>query len=95
MAAILPDFQTQLDTKQGFIIVISRVTLVSTSDTITVPSLANTNASASSAQLRGANDNAATVTDDGANTITIAGTVGDEVTVVSKHSPQINYGAEA
>jgi len=96
MAALLPVRQNFVDMK-GFTIGIHQVTLQSTSDTVTVPTLANTTASASSAQVRGANEGAVTVTDDGANTVTLAsGTAGDTVTFITHHGPSlINYGAEA
>ena len=96
MAALLPLFQRFHDEKIGFNIGVSRVTLLSASDTITVPTLANTNSNASSAQVRGPNEAAATVTDDGANTVTIVGTAGNTVTVVTIHGPDVvNFGAEA
>lgn len=95
MAAIKP-FQQKFEDMRGFTIGISKVKLLSASDTLTVPTLANSNANASSAQVRGANEAAATVTDDGANTVTIVGTVGEEVTVVTQHGPSlVNHGAEA
>lgn len=95
MAALLPSRQRFVDMK-GFQIGIHTVTLLSTSDTITVPALANTTSNASSNQVRQANEAAATVTDDGANTVTIVGTAGNQVTVVTVHGPGlVNYGAEA
>jgi hypothetical protein len=96
MAAVLPFFQRFHDEKIGLNVGVSKVKLVSTSDTITVPTLANTNSNASSAQVRIANEPAVTVTDDGANTVTIVGSIGDEVTIVTAHGPDvINFGAEA
>lgn len=95
MAAIKPVLQEFVDMK-GFTIGIHRCDLVSASDTLTVPLLANSTASASSAQVRDTNESAATVTDDGANTVTIVGTAGDRITVITIHgSSLINFGAEA
>lgn len=96
MAALVPDFQRFDDLRDGSTIGVTKVTLVSASDTITVPKLANTTNSASSAQIRGANEAAATVTDDGTNTVTIVGTAGEKATVVTHHGrDQVNFGAEA
>lgn len=95
MAAIKA-FQQQFVDLRGAVIGISRVKLVSTSDTLTVPKLANSTNSASSAQVQGANEVAATVTDDAANTVTIVGAIGDEVTVITHHGATlVNYGKEA
>lgn len=74
---------------------VHRVTLVSASDTITVSKLANTTSNASSAQVRDRGEGAVTVTDNGANTVTIAGgTAGNVVTIVTLHR-YVNLGAEA
>lgn len=95
MAALKPQYQTFLDTKQGFQIGVTQAKIETSSDTITVPSLANTTNSASSAQVRDSNEDSVTVTDDGANTVTLAsGTVGGVVTIITIHR-NINYGAEA
>lgn len=95
MAALIPLHQNFDDRRNGDVVGYTRVKLVSTSDTVTVPKLANTTASASSAQVRRANDAAVTVTDDGANTVTIVGTVGDEVSIVTLHGPAtVNFGDE-
>lgn len=96
MATLIPVKQEFVDQK-GFTIGIHRLVIQSSSDTFTVPQLANSTASASSAQIRGAGEGAVTVTDDAANTVTLAsGTVGGTVTIVTHHGPSlINYGAEA
>ncbi len=95
MAANIPFFQRFHDEKIGFTIGVSRIKLIDTSDDLTVPTLANTAVSASSDQIRIAAEPAATVTDDGANTVTIVGSVGDEITVVTIHGPSVtNFGAE-
>jgi len=93
MAALLPSLQHTVDLRNGAQVLISVVTLLSTSDTITVPKLANTTASASSAQLRNAGEAAVTVTDDGANTVTLVGTAGNQCTVASIHR-FVNHGDE-
>lgn len=95
MATLLPDKQVFVDLRDGTQIGIHKVTLASTSDTFTVPPLANTTSNASSAQVRDQNENAVTVTDDGSNTVTLAsGTAGETATVVTQHR-NINYGKEA
>lgn len=95
MAALLPKLQQFVDLRDGSIIGITKATLLSSSDTLTVPTLANSTASASSDQIRNAGEAAVTVTDNGSHTITLSnGTVGDTVTIVSHHR-FINYQAEA
>ncbi len=97
MALIAPTGQSFNDVKQlgaDVVIGLSTVTLVSASDTVTVPRLANTASNASSAQVRDAGEAAATVTDDGVNTVTIVGTAGNKVTLVTLHR-NINLGLEA
>lgn len=93
MAALTPDKQTWVDLRDGTQVCITKVTLVSTSDTITVPGPANTTASASCAGLRDAGQSSATVTQS-SNTVTIAGTAGQKLTVVTLHR-NVNSGAEA
>jgi hypothetical protein len=94
MASLLPDFQQYIDLRDGTILGIHKVTLKSTSDTITTPVGANSTASASVAQIRDAGEAAVTVTSS-SNTITIAsGTAGNTVTIASLHR-NVNYGAEA
>lgn len=97
MASLLPDLQRFEDLRDGSTIGIHKLTLQSSSDTFTVPALANTTSNASSAQVRGANESSVTVTDDGSNTVTVAGgSAGDKVTVVTHHgAAQVNFGAEA
>ena len=97
MAALRPLHQNFDDRRIGDVVGYSRVKLESASDTLTVPTLASTTANASSAQVQRANDSAVTVTDDGANTVTIAGgTAGQEVSIVTLHGPAtVNFGAEA
>lgn len=95
MPAVLPFFQRFHDEKIGFNIGVSRVKLVSTSDELTVPTLANTASNASSNQVRLNAEPAVTVTDDGANTVTIVGSIDDEVTIITVHGPSVsNFGAE-
>lgn len=83
-----------VDLRDGSIIGIHKVKLVTTSDTVTVPDLANTTSNASSDQIRNAGEVAATVTDNGNNTVTIVGTVGETVTLVTHHR-HINSGSES
>lgn len=93
MALLVPDFQTFVDLRDGTIVGVTKVTLQSTSDTVTVPKPANTTASASCAGLRDAGNSSATVTQS-SNTVTIAGTAGQKLTVVTLHR-FIDSGAEA
>lgn len=93
MASLRADLQHFFDLRNGTVLGFHKVTLLSTSDTLTVPKLANTTASASSDQIRDAGEAAATVTDDGANTVTIVGTAGNTVNLVSLHR-NINFGDE-
>lgn len=93
MAAVRPNLQQIFDLRNGTQLILSKITLLTASDTVTVPKLANTTASASSRQVRDAGEAAATVTDDGANTITVVGTAGNTVNLVSLHR-NVNFGDE-
>ena len=95
MAALIPKFQRFEDQKVGYIVGITEVVIVSSSDTITVPQLANSTTNRSAAQLRRENDSAVTVTDDADDQVTLAsGTVGDAVIILTLHT-HLNFGAEA
>ena len=94
MAAILPRAQKYVNLLPNIIVGIHLLELVSASDTFTVPKLANTTANTSSATLRLADGNTVTVTNDGADTITLVGTAGQSVLVVSAHQNMVNFGAE-
>ena len=100
MAAILPDLQQYVDLKNGTTVGIHLVTPGSTSDTITVPKLAqSTTDDVSAATLRRQDAFTATITDDAnsgtANTVTIVGTAGEQVLIVTVHGPDtINSGDE-
>ncbi len=93
MAALVPTLQQFLDLRDGTILGITKVKLLTTSDTLTVPGPANTTANASAAGVRNAGEATATVTQSG-NTVTIAGTAGQTLTVVTLHR-FVNSGAEA
>ena len=95
MAALRPYLQQFVDLRDGSIIGIHKVKLLSTSDTITVPNLANTTASASADQIRNAGEAAVTVTDDGDNTITLAGGVAGNTATIVSHHRFINSGVES
>jgi hypothetical protein len=88
MATLLNiDYQKYVQLPDGTVIGIHRVTLLSASDTFSVPDLADpSNAGRSAAQLRRAGDTSVTVSTTGANTITLAGTAGTQCTVVSWHT---------
>jgi hypothetical protein len=81
------DYQKYIQLPTGEVIGIHRVTLLTASDTIAVPPLADpSNAGRSVSQLRQAGDTSVTVSTSGANTITLAGTAGQQAVVVSLHS---------
>ena len=92
MAAILPLFQKSLELPNAMTIIVSRVRLVSNSDTLTLPLPADgVNNSRSTVQPRGTQDAALTITHNaGSGTVTVAGTKGDEGTLVSMHHGSIN-----
>ncbi len=97
MAAILPDFQAQLDLRDGKTVLVTKVTTVSVSDTVTLPSTANDTAGAGISQVRDAGENAVTSLTQSSNTLTIvvpAGDVGKQITIISLHG-FIHSGLEA
>ena len=105
MAAITPTLQQYVDLRNGTTIGIHFVTPVTTSDTFTVPKLAQrTTDSVSSATLRRSDAFTATITDNastadttasGGNTVTVAGTIGQQVVVLTIHSARgVNFGDE-
>jgi hypothetical protein len=95
LATLVPYLQQFVDLRDGSIIGIHKLKLLSTSDTFTVPNLANTSSSASSDQIRDAGESSVTVTDNGDNTVTLAsGTIGSKVTIVTHHR-FINSGVES
>jgi hypothetical protein len=94
MAAIYPLSQKYVDIDRGLKLGIHTCKLVSASDTITVPQLAETTANRSSAQLRRYGDASCTVTDDADDQVTLVGTRGSTVLIVTLHHGN-NSGAEA
>ena len=103
MAVILPISQEQFDLSdraRGVVVIVSRVKLVSTSDTFRLPVLAEANASASVKQLERNGDPTVTVTasdadsDGNFNTVTVVGSVGDDVLVVSVHQGKLNFNED-
>lgn len=103
MAAILPISQEVYDSNdraRGVTLIVSRVKLVSTSDTFRLPALAEAHATASVKQLERNGDPTVTVTasdadsDGNFNTITVAGSVGDDVLVVSVHQGKLNFNED-
>jgi hypothetical protein len=106
MASLNPGALSRyVDMRNGTTIGIHFVTLLSTSDTLTVPKLAQrvTN-SVSSSALRRPDGFTATVTDNaatadttasGGNTVTVVGTPGQEILIVTVHNSNVvNFGAE-
>jgi hypothetical protein len=97
MATLLPTFQTFFDTKLGTVIGIHRVTLLSSSDTVTVPALASSTAGAAVGELDdGNNDSGVTVTSSGLYSVTLTGgSAGGVVWFTTRHGPiHVNYNAE-
>jgi hypothetical protein len=102
MAALFPDLQRYEDLRNGTIVGIHAVTLQSSSDTITVPKLAQatTDDVSSAVVRRPGDDTGVTITDDAqsgtGNTITLTGgTAGNKLLVLSVHGPAtINFGDE-
>jgi len=99
MAAIQPTLQVYENTKvQGNSFGIHRVVLASSSDTVTVGTLAsNASPSSSVAELDdGNNDTGVTVSASGANTVTlIGGTAGGIVWFTTRHGGRVNSVPEA
>lgn len=96
MAAITPisqEFFDLNDRARALTVGVHRLKLQSTSDTFTVPTLADTTSGVSVKQLERSGDSTATVTSSG-NTVTVAGTAGDEVIVISLHEGRLNFNAE-
>ncbi len=86
MATLIPESQRFVDVpgRPDLRLGITRVKLISTSDTFTVPDPAHSTASASCAALRAGSEAACTVTQS-SNTVTCAGTAGETITVVTLH----------
>jgi len=98
MAALVPIFQVFEDVKvNGNSFGIHKVVLQSASDTVTVPTLADTTPSNSVVELDdGNNDSGVAVAASGANTVTlIGGSAGGVVWFMTRHKGRINYTAEA
>ena len=90
MAQLYPEWEAAIDNRADVMIRAYKVTLQSSSDTVTVPDLAHRNTPANSvAELDAtdpANDTGVTVTASGANTITITGgSSGGTVVFVTRH----------
>jgi hypothetical protein len=102
MATILPISQkwVDVDRTRNVVLGIHRVKLVSTSDTFRVPALAEAHASVSCKQLERSGDATVTVTasdadsDGNYNTVTVAGTVGDDVMIVTVHQGKLNFSED-
>jgi len=93
MALLVPTLQQFLDLRDGTTLGITKVKLLSASDTLTVPKPANTTANASVSVVRNAGEAAVTATQS-AQTVTLVGTAGQTITVVTLHQ-FVNSGAEA
>jgi hypothetical protein len=84
MALLVPLAQRMLDLRDGTLLVVTKVKLITTSDTLTVPLPHSTTASASAGRVLPAGSSATTVTQTN-QTVTITGTVGDIVYVTTLH----------
>lgn len=95
MATLVPVLQTSLDLRDGTQVFITKLKLLSTSDTFTVPDLAVATSGLSVKQVKMASgETTLTVTNSG-NTVTLAGgTSGELVTIVSS-TRQINSDTRA
>jgi hypothetical protein len=93
MAALVPNRQSVDDQRDGTSILVTEVTLVTTSDTLTVPTIHDTGTGGFAQLERDDSVNTATLSRTDANTITIAGTKGDKVLIVSIHN-NANFGDE-
>lgn len=93
MAALVPLSQRSLDMRDGTCVVVTKVKLESTSDTITVSMPHSTVTAASCSRLLPAGSSACTSTQANAKTVTLVGTAGDIVYVTTLH-PSKNYGSE-
>ena len=93
MALLVPTRQKFVDIAPGMIVGVTEVTLLSASDTVTVPSPSHATASAAVGRLLPAGQAACTATQSG-NTVTLVGTAGQKVIVCTLH-PHTNSGAEA
>jgi hypothetical protein len=102
MATILPKNQKWVDLRdaRGTVLGLHSVVLVSTSDSFRVPALAEAHASVSCKQLERSNDPTVTVTasdadsDGSYNTVTVAGTAGDNVLIVTCHQGKLNFSED-
>lgn len=94
MAAVVPTFQKFVDLPDGSQLSITKVRLVSASDTFTAPVGANSTANASIAGVRPAGQASCTVTQS-SFTVTCAGTAGNDIIVVNLHPNKVNSQAEA
>lgn len=92
MANILS--QRYIHYSNQFLLGVHEVKLTAAADTITVPTLADTG-SVSAKQLERSGDPTVTVTTTGSFTVNLAGTIGDEVIIVTIHAGNRNQLDEA
>jgi hypothetical protein len=92
--ALLTNFYSKFEGQpDGTKIGIHRVTLLSSSDTVNVPKLANATSAASVKGLAMTGQTLPTIANSNAYTVTIAsGAAGDVVWFVTIHQGQANYG---
>ena len=86
MATLTPTFQRSVDVEKGHIVTITSVTLLTASDTVTVPVLADTASGVSVKQLERSGDSTVTVTSSGTTVTLAGGAAGDKVTLASIHN---------
>jgi hypothetical protein len=84
MALLVPLAQRYTDMRDGTLLVVTKVKLITTSDTLTVPLPHNTTTTASVGRCLPAASGACTVTQS-SQTVTLSGTAGDIVYVTTLH----------
>ena len=85
MALLVPLLQRYTDLRDGTLLIVTKVKLLSGSDTITVPLPHSTVTTASSGRVLPSGSSACTVTQANSQTVTLAGTAGDIVYVTTLH----------
>lgn len=85
MALLVPLAQRSVDMRDGVMLYITKVKLLSASDTITVPLPASTVTTASAGRVLPAGSSACTVAQVNSKTVTLTGTAGDIVYVTTLH----------
>jgi hypothetical protein len=83
------------DESNQFLVGVTRVKLTAASDSLTVPRLSDSTAGASCKQLERSGDPTVTVSNSDAFTVSLVGTIGDEVVIATIHAGNRNQIDEA